>query len=395
MASQVDDDEDMDFDNWTPVGRGRGRGKGYLRKDDSKEIGNQNVKRSLEEDSSEEENRTVRRKMEKEEFKILLKFRKEDEEMILSPVAVSRELKKKLGELEVVKVLRDGNMLIQCKTEEQKNKAMQIDNVCKKVVCERKIFGENKVCRGVIYGIPIEEDLEKLQKSIQGGKVKRLKRLLRSVDGKKVQSLSVLLEFHGDVLPDKIKIGFMSFPVRPYVPPPLRCFKCQRYGHIALVCKGKERCAKCGGEHKYEECKGDQIKCCNCGGQHNVAYGGCEARKRAAEIQQLKTAKNISYAEAAKKVLEGKRTIQGGSQIQQIARSEQNQRNMSGLDITMDKLILFMAYVINCTDQVKQKTEKIKIIVKGAEKFFSAKDLSWELINKKLENDGKTGGGRI
>ena len=101
--------------------------------------------------------------------------------------------------------------------------------------------------------------------------MRRLKRLLRRVNCEKVERLSVLLEFQDLVLPDKIKIGYMSFPVRPYVPPPLWCYKCQRYGHIAMACKGTQRCAKCGGEHRFEDC-GDnvQAKCCNCGGQHNM-----------------------------------------------------------------------------------------------------------------------------
>lgn len=45
-------------------------------------------------------------------------------------------------------------------------------------------------------------------------------------------------------------------------------------------------------------------------------------------------------------------------QIPQSTKLEQNQRVISGLDITMDLLILSMAYVINCTDQEKQKKWK-------------------------------------
>ena len=66
----------------------------------------------------------------------------------------------------------------------------------------------------------------------------------------------------------------MCFPVRPYVPPPLWGYKCQRYGHIAVACNGKQGFAECGGVHRFEDC-GDnvQAKCCNCGGQHSVTYG--------------------------------------------------------------------------------------------------------------------------
>jgi len=49
-----------------------------------------------------------------------------------------------------------------------------------------------------------------------------------------------------------------------------------------------------------------------------------------------------------------------------------------------------MAYVLNCTDQVKHKT-KNKIIVKGAETFLGLKGASWDYINKRLGEDEKPG----
>ena len=61
----------------------------------------------------------------------------------------------------------------------------------------------------------------------------------------------------------------------------------------------------------------------------------------------------------------------------------------SKTELGMDTLILFVASVINCADQVKHKTKRIKIIVIGAEKFLDMKDLSWEQINRRLEEDGK------
>ncbi len=60
--------------------------------------------------------------------------------------------------------------------------------------------------------------------------------------------------------------------------------------------------------------------------------------------------------------------------------------------LTVDELILFIAYVINCTDQVRHKTEKIKIIVKGVEKLLGINNISCENTNKRLEVDGKSGG---
>ena len=97
----------------------------------------------------------------------------------------------------------------------------------------------------------------------------------------------------------------MSYQGGAYVPPPLRCFKCQRFGHVAAICRGKPRCGKCGGEdHEYCQCKeGTSIKCCNCGGEHSAAYKGCEVHKRAAQIQRVRVEDKVTYAEAIKKVV--------------------------------------------------------------------------------------------
>jgi len=82
---------------------------------------------------------------------------------------------------------------------------------------------------------------------------------------------------------------------------PLRCFKCQRIGHVAAVCRGKIRCVKCGGEHEFDKCtEVNGLKCCNCGGPHSAAYGGCEVQIKAREVQKYKAEHNVTYAEVVK-----------------------------------------------------------------------------------------------
>lgn len=102
-------------------------------------------------------------------------------------------------------------------------------------------------------------------------------------------------------MPDKVYIGFVSYTVRPYIPPPRRCFKCQKYSHVAAVCK--QRCARCGENHEYGNCEqGMHPKCCNCGGEHRARYGGCVEHKKAIKVQNVKISEGLSYAEAFKKV---------------------------------------------------------------------------------------------
>lgn len=215
----------------------------------------------------------------------------------------------------------------------------------------------------------------------------------------KKESLSILLFVDEKVLPTRVRVGYMSFQVRPYIPPPLRCFKCQKFGHVAAICRGKQRCGKCGGEdHEYGQChQGTSVKCCNCGGSHSAAYKGCQAHKRAAEVQRIKVEEKLTYAEAIKKV-DGKRKLetqrlQGQSQNEPYQRSREIPRPVmkETIQVQSVKFLAFLAEVINCSALTDKKTEKIKIIVKAARRHFGVgAQVSFEGINKVL-NDLQSG----
>lgn len=92
--------------------------------------------------------------------------------------------------------------------------------------------------------------------------------------------------------------------------------------------------------------------------QGNILYAGCEVRRRAVEVQLVKIANNISFAEAV-------RTVHGQRGRDEIDKGEQV------LGSRVKKLILFIAYVINCTDQAKHKTEKkSKLLSKDLRSFW-------------------------
>ena len=185
------------------------------------------------------------------------------------------------------------------------------------------------------------------------------KRLKTTRNGEKCHSLSVMIKIDETKLPDRVFIGYISYEVRPYVPQPLRCCKCQKYGHVAAICEGKQRCGRCAGEHEYGKCEvGAELKCFNCGGEHSSAYHGCEANKKATEVQGINSTQGITYADAAK---------QASGKEMRVCAEEKREEPCKGCDKVKEdtdcgenEFILFMVDVINCSAQTEGKQKRLK-----------------------------------
>lgn len=160
-------------------------------------------------------------------------------------------------------------------------------------------------CKGVISGIGHDITEDDLIQACKSDGVIGARRLKRKVDGKFIDSMSLCLTFNSKIMPSQICVGYEVYNVRPYVPPVIRCFKCQGLGHKANACKGKVKCVRCGGLHSFNDCpEKDSPKCCRCGEQHSAAYEGCRTIKTAKKVQVVKVTHNVPYAEAVKIVKE-------------------------------------------------------------------------------------------
>lgn len=60
-----------------------------------------------------------------------------------------------------------------------------------------------------------------------------------------------------------------------------RCYKCQRYGHIAWQCSFDPVCGRCSGAHAPGQCNSAPKKCINCGGPHISGDPSCAEQVKA------------------------------------------------------------------------------------------------------------------
>ena len=100
--------------------------------------------------------------------------------------------------------------------------------------------------------------------------------------------------------PDRLPRNISSETV--YTPDPIRCYRCQKYGHTSRTCyQTSSTCGICAGKHSTAECiekrKTMTInpKCNNCTGAHTTASKACPVRRQKAQaiqkFAQIKQAK--------------------------------------------------------------------------------------------------------
>ena len=166
--------------------------------------------------------------------------------------------------------------------------------------------------RGIIFGV--EEEISNEEMSSEIGT--KAERVIKRYGGQTRKTQQMILYFDGE-LPQYISYGYRRFKVSKFIPEPTRCFNCQRYGHKAKECSAKTTCPICAGRHSYEDCtvkdsyrhEGKAV-CPNCRGPHPASYKGCVKYQHAKEVVEIKTRKNISYAEAVKTIINKKKENQ-------------------------------------------------------------------------------------
>ncbi|XP_064475742.1 uncharacterized protein LOC135389638 [Ornithodoros turicata] len=220
----------------------------------------------------------------------------------MSPFFIEKAVASLSKHVTEIKRMRSGDLLIKCTSETDCDTILNAHDMLGKRI-SASLHKTLNTSRGVIsvselIDVPVEEILINLkdQDVIDVRKIKIRK------NNEYITTRNIILTFDRPTLPDKLKVGYLSADVRPYVPNPLRCFRCNRFGHAADSCRGSACCARCGkSEHETKECKGPDC-CVNCSSNHPSYSRSCTKWKYEKEVLHVKVTQNINYPEARKKV---------------------------------------------------------------------------------------------
>ncbi|XP_041369896.1 uncharacterized protein LOC121383865 [Gigantopelta aegis] len=231
----------------------------------------------------------------------------------LSPFAIQKGLEGLAGEPKTVKKLRNGSLLVECSTESHSRNLLK-----SKMICNISIIVSPHATLNSSKGVVRSRDLEgvsedEICENLSSQGVTSVKRIKVRRNNELVPTNTLILSFNVPTLPSSVKAGYLNIPVVPYIPNPLRCFKCQKFGHGQNTCRNRLTCARCGQfDHDSKTCQNDMI-CTNCKGKHFAYSRECPKWKVEKQVQQVKVEKRLTFIDARKLVESSTNVVLGKS----------------------------------------------------------------------------------
>lgn len=233
----------------------------------------------------------------------------------VSPFLIQKSIDAVGGKIVDCRKLRNGQLLIQCSNGKQANKIIKMLSLSNDIFVNVEEHRSLNFSKGIFYtnelrelkDEEVKEEIAAINKNVV--EIKRLKK--RDPETRKLTNIDsglYIATFNVRKAPDHIFVGYFYTGVRPYIPNPLRCFNCFKFGHISDKCSSQVKiCPHCSNtEHtsvdesgKRERCD-NQPKCINCQKDHNSFSKECAAYKKEYAIQSIRITQNKSMYEARK-----------------------------------------------------------------------------------------------
>ncbi|XP_058828053.1 uncharacterized protein LOC131687964 [Topomyia yanbarensis] len=199
--------------------------------------------------------------------------------------------------------IQDGTLLLQTVDKQQADKLLKqslLGNQIKIKITDHPTLNTTK---GTIscYDLKFLTDKEILE-GLSDSHVVGIQRIKRKNSNKELEDTSVfVLTFNLSYLPDSIDVGFYPCRVRQYVPTPIRCMNCLKFGHKKDRCRGNRICANCAElYHDETKCKQEE-RCANCRGSHSALSRECPVFMDEFEIQRIRVTDRVNMKDARRK----------------------------------------------------------------------------------------------
>ena len=212
----------------------------------------------------------------------------------LSPFAVQKGFQAVAGTLKSIERLRDVSVLVECgKRAQAKTYSEQTE-----LLMDQSGSQFTRPSRGVIRCRDLADMSEvEIRDEPKDQGVAGVNRVTPKKEGKVIPTNTLFLMLSSLELPKEITVGYLKVNVVLFVPNPMRCFNCTRFGHMSHRYKVVAKCTGCGKDKHEGQCEGSKL-CSNCNGPHASSAKDCPVWQKEKEIQRVRIEKCISFPEA-------------------------------------------------------------------------------------------------
>lgn len=205
---------------------------------------------------------------------------------------------------EIVKISRN-TVRVKCRDYHMANKLLQNKSL---VLDGFKLFIPSLYANtvGIARGVPLEwTEEEIMENSVCGSRIIKIERMnYWNADLQRaLPSKSIKVTFRSFSLPSEMKIYSVLSKLDLFIPKPLFCKNCLRYGHTMKFCKMPTLCQNCTSTEHSVNCK-DTAACKYCSEEpkHPTKNTACPEKAVQIEIKKVMTTEKIPFAEASKVV---------------------------------------------------------------------------------------------
>ena len=150
--------------------------------------------------------------------------------------------------------LKDGTILLITKNTTQAEKLTTLTSLGNNINVTITPHKSLNTIKAVFFsrelrGIPEEEIAHELKSQ----KVIEIKKILKKHENNLIETGLIIATINSTSIPDSLYIGYQKVYLRPFLPNPLKCNNCFKFGHPAKYCTAQKICFICGKEAHLNE----------------------------------------------------------------------------------------------------------------------------------------------